>query len=37
MKTKMVEWNWDNPSIQENSGHNQSEWGTQEKKKKTEE
>ncbi len=36
MKTKIVEWNWDNPSIIENNGHNQSEWGYQEKKKKIE-
>lgn len=37
MKTKIVEWNWENPSIKENNGHNQSEWGTPEKKKIPEE
>ena len=24
---KSVKWDWDNPSVKENSGHNQSEWG----------
>jgi len=31
MKTMFVEWNWDNPSIEENNGHNQSEWGLNKK------
>ena len=22
-----VKWDWDNPSVKENNGHNQSEWG----------
>lgn len=33
MKTRFIEWNWDNPSIEENNGHNQSEWGFEAKKK----
>ncbi len=36
MKTRIVEWNWENPSIKENNGHNQSEWGQPEKKNKSE-
>jgi len=32
METRFVEWNWDNPSIEENSGHNESEWGLPSKK-----
>jgi len=33
MKTITVKWNWDNPSIEGNNGHNQSEWGLPPKKK----
>jgi len=33
MKTKDVKWNWDNPSIEGNYGHNQSEWGLPSTKK----
>ena len=27
LEIKSVQWDWDHPSIKENSGHNQSEWG----------
>lgn len=27
METTKVKFDWDNPSISENKGHNQSEWG----------
>ena len=27
MKTRFVKWNWEQPSVEENSGHNQNEWG----------
>ena len=27
LEIKSVKWDWDNPSVKENSGHNQSEWG----------
>jgi len=33
MKTRFVEWKWDIPSIEENNGHNQSEWGLSSEKK----
>ena len=33
MKTTFVKWNWDNPSIEENNGHTQSEWGLPSTKK----
>ena len=27
METVDVEFDWDKPSVKENNGHNQSEWG----------
>jgi len=32
VKTRFVEWNWEKPSIEENNGHNRSEWGLLSKK-----
>jgi len=32
MKTRIVKWDRNNPSIEENNGHDQSEWGLQSKK-----
>lgn len=32
MKTRFIEWHWNEPSTQENHGHTQSEWGLKIKK-----